>query len=78
MSEKKPDFEQALARLETLVDEMENKPLPLDQLIRHFEEGSKLATLCSQRLNEVEQKIRKLVRKDGELTTEPLDTDSGE
>jgi exodeoxyribonuclease VII small subunit len=39
-------------------------------MIKHFEEGSKLVTLCSGKLNEVEQKIEKLVKKGGTLTTE--------
>jgi len=74
MAEKKIDFEQSLERLETLVEEMESGKLPLEEMIKHFEEGSKLVTLCSKKLNEVEQKIEKLVKKEGELTEEPFET----
>ncbi len=74
MTEKKIDFEQSLERLETLVNEMESGDLPLEGMIKHFEEGSKLVTLCSKKLTEVEQKIEKLVKKDGELTEEPFAT----
>jgi exodeoxyribonuclease VII small subunit len=70
MAEKTVDFEKSLARLEAIVDEMENGDLSLEQMIKHFEEGSKLVTLCSGKLNEVEQKIEKLVKKGGTLTTE--------
>jgi len=73
MAEKKVDFEQSLERLETLVNEMESGDLPLEEMIKHFEEGSKLVTLCSKKLTEVEQKIEKLVKKDGELTEEPFE-----
>lgn len=72
MAEKTVDFEKSLERLETIVDEMESGDLSLEQMIKHFEEGSKLVTLCSGKLNEVEQKIEKLVKKGGALTTEPF------
>lgn len=72
MAEKAVDFEKALTRLEAIVDEMESGDLSLEQMIKHFEEGSKLVTLCSGKLNEVEQKIEKLVKKGGALTTEPF------
>jgi len=45
MAEKKIDFEQSLERLETLVEEMESGELSLEEMIKHFEEGSKLVTL---------------------------------
>jgi exodeoxyribonuclease VII small subunit len=52
---------------------MEQGDLPLEQMIKHFEEGSKLVTLCSAKLNEVEQRIEKLVKKGGALATEPFE-----
>jgi exodeoxyribonuclease VII small subunit len=73
MNEKPVDFETALKRLETLVEEMESGELPLEKMISRFEEGSKLVTLCSGKLNEVEQKIEKLVKKNGAMTTEPFE-----
>jgi exodeoxyribonuclease VII small subunit len=72
MAEKTVDFEKSLERLEALVEEMESGDLSLEQMIKHFEEGSKLVTLCSGKLNEVEQKIEKLVKKGGALTAEPF------
>lgn len=74
MAEKKSaDFEQSLERLESLVEEMEGGELSLEDMIRHFEEGSKLVELCTEKLNEVERKIEKLVKKDGELVEEPFE-----
>lgn len=72
MSGKTVDFESSLERLEAMVEEMESGKLSLEQMIQHFEEGSKLVALCSGKLNEVEQKIEKLVKKGGILTTEPF------
>ena len=73
MTEKTIDFENSLKRLETIVDEMENGELALEEMIQHFEEGSKLVGLCSKKLTEVEQKIEKLVKKGDSLGTEPFD-----
>jgi len=73
MAERKSaDFEQSLGRLEELVGEMEGGELSLEAMIKHFEEGSKLVALCTTKLNEVEQKIEKLVKKDGELKEVPF------
>jgi exodeoxyribonuclease VII small subunit len=79
MAEKKSaDFEKSLGRLEELVDEMEGGELSLEEMIKHFEEGSKLVDLCTTKLNEVEQKIEKLVKKDGELKEVPFETEATE
>ena len=73
MAEKTVDFEKSLERLETLVNEMESGNLPLEEMIKHFEEGSKLVTLCSKKLTEVEQKIEKLVKKGDGLAEAPFE-----
>ncbi len=75
MAEKKSvDFESSLGRLEELVEDMEGGELSLEDMIKHFEEGSKLVGLCTKKLNEVEQKIEKLMKKDGELKEVPFET----
>jgi exodeoxyribonuclease VII small subunit len=74
MAEKKSaDFEQSLERLESLVEEMEVGELSLEEMIKHFEEGSRLVELCTEKLNEVEQKIEKLVKRNDELVEEPFE-----
>jgi exodeoxyribonuclease VII small subunit len=73
MAEKTVDFEKSLERLETIVDEMEGGELALEEMIKHFEEGSKLVALCSKKLTEVEQKIEKLVKKGDGLGTEAFE-----
>ena len=70
---KKADFEQSLERLELLVEEMEGGKLSLEEMIGHFEEGSKLVETCSKKLNEVEQRIEKLVKKDDGLGEAPFE-----
>ena len=79
MAEKKKiDFEKSLGRLEELVDQMEQGDLSLEAMISHFEEGTSLVELCSEKLNKVEQKIEKLVKKDGELKTVPFGNDAAD
>ncbi|MGA0853706.1 MAG: exodeoxyribonuclease VII small subunit [Luteolibacter sp.] len=69
-------FEKSLERLEEIVDRMESGELSLDDIINHFEEGSKLVKQCSTRLAEVEKKIEKLVSLQDAETTEPFDEES--
>jgi exodeoxyribonuclease VII small subunit len=70
-----PTFEESLARLEAIVRSMESGELSLEKMMAGFEEGTGLVKLCTRRLNEVEKRIEKLVKKDGEVVTEPFDTD---
>ena len=59
-------FEQAMARLETIVAELERGELPLDQSLRIFEEGIHLSKTCLKMLEDAEHKVEILVQeKDG-------------
>ncbi len=55
-------FEQAMARLEVIVGELEKGDLPLDESLRIFEEGIRLSKNCLKVLEEAEQKIEVLVQ----------------
>lgn len=59
-------FEDALARLESLVARMESGKVPLENLISDFEQGSKLVALCRSRLDAMERRIQLLTRDDGQ------------
>lgn len=62
----KLSFEAALARLETIVDSMEQGEVPLAELLSSYEEGTKLLKVCETRLKDAELKIEKLKKqKDG-------------
>jgi len=62
----KPSFETALARLEVIVDAMEQGDVPLADLLAKYEEGTKLLKVCATRLKDAELKIEKLKKsKDG-------------
>jgi len=60
MAEK--SFEQAIEELEKIVEELEQGDLSLEETIKKFEQGMKLSKLCSDKLNQVEQKLKKLVK----------------
>jgi len=58
-------FEEALERLETLVDRLEQGDLPLEDALAAFEEGVALTRRCAGELDTAERRIEELVR-DGE------------
>ena len=71
-----PSFEDALARLETIVESMESGEVPLAELLAKFEEGNGLLKICETRLKDAELKIELLKKqKDGASLTVPFDTD---
>lgn len=68
MAEKKLSLEEAMARLESVVAELENEKLPLDKSLKLYEEGVKLASLCAKELEVAKRKIQILQQgKDGEI-----------
>lgn len=67
-------FEEALARLETIVTELERGELPLEDSMRIFEEGIKLSKVCLKMLDDAERRVEILVKdKDGRKRTRPLE-----
>lgn len=70
-----PSFEDALARLETIVESMESGDIPLAELLAKFEEGNTLLKTCEARLKEAELKIEQLKKqKDGSPSLTSFDT----
>ena len=65
-------FEEALKKLEAIVEAMESGDLPLETLLAKYEEGTKLARICQAKLAEAELKIEQLERTAaGELKLKP-------
>lgn len=66
-------FEEALKKLESIVESMEGDDLPLEILLARFEEGTKLAQVCQSKLAEAELKIQQLEKSAaGELVLKPM------
>ncbi len=60
----KQSFEQAIARLEKIVADLENGDISLENSIKSFEDGMVLARFCMDKLNQAEKKLLKLTKKD--------------
>ena len=67
-------FEDALKRLEDVVEAMESGDLPLETLLAKYEEGARLVKLCQEKLTEAELKIQQLEKTAaGEMKLKPVD-----
>ncbi|MBN1489014.1 MAG: exodeoxyribonuclease VII small subunit [Phycisphaerae bacterium] len=74
-----PTFEQALTRLESIVESIEQGKVSLEESITQYEEGMKLIHRCRSILTDAEQKIQKLqLSAEGELKAEPFDAEAAE
>ncbi len=73
MTMAKKTFETALSRLEEITRELEEGELSLENSLKKFDEGIKLADYCNAKLTEAKAKVEILLKKDGELKAEPFD-----
>ncbi len=67
------NFEDAIAELEKIAQELENGKLNLDEAIKKFEVGMELSKKCTDYLENAEKKINVLVEKNGELVEEKFE-----
>ena len=64
-------YEDAVARLEALVREMESDSMPLEELMENYEIGTRLHKICEKRLEEARGRIEIIRKKrNGEIETE--------
>lgn len=75
MSRKKSDlFEDALKKLQDIVEKLEKGDLPLEEAMECFSEGIKTAQFCHGRLEEAENKVRMLLKdQQGEWKAAPFE-----
>ena len=66
MTKKNLNFEDSLAKLEGIVDALEDNDVSLEESVKKFEEGIKLVKDCQKQLKEAELKVNKLMG-DGEI-----------
>lgn len=67
------DFEKSLQQLEQIVQQMENGELALEESLKQFEQGIKLAKNCQDALSSAELKVNQLIEKNGLQHTIPFD-----
>ncbi|MBF0103218.1 MAG: exodeoxyribonuclease VII small subunit, partial [Desulfobacterales bacterium] len=64
----KKTFEDSLAQLEQIVQELESGSLPLENALKKFEDGMKLSQFCEQKLDEIQKKVTLLIQhQDGQI-----------
>jgi exodeoxyribonuclease VII small subunit len=72
----KEKFEEAMKRLEDIVEKMESGDLPLEGSLKLFEEGIRLSRFCGKKLEEAQKKVEILLsQEDGSLATRPFSLD---
>lgn len=71
----KKSFEDSLAKLEQITEELESGDLSLEESLKKFDEGVKLAEFCNRKLDEAQQKVNILLKKDGVRREVPFEDD---
>ena len=72
-------FEKDLERLEEIVQALEEGELTLDDSLKRFEEGIRLAQRCNKALTTAEKRIEILTKKaDGSIEAEPFGAEEEE
>ena len=74
----KDKFEDALGRLEEIVRKMEAGDMTLEESLKAFEEGIKLARLCTKKLDEAERRVDILLKQDDGLIVKPFQGEDSE
>lgn len=69
------EFEAALKKLEDIVERLEKGELSLEEALKHYEEGVRLADICSKRLNDAEKRVKVLLKSGSKLKTAPFEGD---
>jgi exodeoxyribonuclease VII small subunit len=57
-------FEQSMAKLESIVSDLEEGEFSLEESLKKFEEGLKLGKRCREILDKAEMRVKKLVETD--------------
>ena len=72
-------FETALKKLEMIVENLENGDLSLEDALKQYEEGVRMADLCTKRLTEAEKKVQVLMKTNpGKFKTVPFEEEVSE
>jgi exodeoxyribonuclease VII small subunit len=72
-------FEQAIAQLEGIVADMEQSELPLEDILKKYEEGTVLVRFCARKLDEAEKKIELLAKKpNGTASLKPFSQEAAQ
>ena len=68
--EQEPGFEEALKRLETIVEKLEDESISLEASIDLYEEGIILSKQCTKALEDAELRIQKVAEQQSDNNNE--------
>ena len=67
-------FEEALRKLEEIVNRLEQGDLPLEEALAFFEDGVKLSRYCHTKLDEAQKRVEVLLKDEsGKVTAQPFE-----
>lgn len=69
MSNEKLHFEEAMTKLEGVVQKLESGDVPLEEAINLYKEGMELSAYCHGKLQDAEKQLITIIDKDGESTS---------
>jgi exodeoxyribonuclease VII small subunit len=64
-TEKTLTFEEAMTKLEEIVEKLEEGDVPLEEAITFYKEGMELSKLCHDKLKTVEEQLTQIITEDG-------------
>ncbi|MFZ7945185.1 MULTISPECIES: exodeoxyribonuclease VII small subunit [Bacillaceae] len=64
-NEKTLTFEEAMTKLEQIVDKLEEGDVPLEEAILFYKDGMELSKLCHDKLKSVEEQLTQIITEDG-------------
>ena len=67
------NFEKSIAELEEIVKKLEAGNISLDEMLKYFEQGTKLVADCNKVLDETEAKLNILIKKNGEIVKQDFE-----
>lgn len=74
VKKKSDQFEDALKKLQELVEKLEKGDLPLEDAMECFSEGIRISKLCHSKLEEAEKKVEMLLKdQQGEWASAPFE-----
>ncbi|MFP6873657.1 MAG: exodeoxyribonuclease VII small subunit [Verrucomicrobiales bacterium] len=73
-------FEDAVERLENIIGRMETERIPLDDLLKDYEEGTRLLKLCRERIDNARTRVEEINKEldAGENALAPLDDNNAQ
>lgn len=72
------NLEKSLNKLNQLVEKMERGNLPLEESLKNFEQGISLIRECQKTLINAEQKVKVLIKDNGEEKLQPFQADNAD